>query len=102
MPEERVKRQFTRAIESAIIMLSRPEGSCRVIRLNDSTCPFHIERCREKEVLKIRIVLGEISPNDIHLCQAWDGFLSNQIFTREIWYKKSGEKNFHIKTINPK
>jgi len=94
MSEEAIMKQMNRAIERAMRVLNNPEGSCKVIRLNDSNCPFHLECCRisKKEVQKIRIALDEITDEDIKLCEEWP--LNEQVFTKEIWLTKKGQKKF--------
>ena len=94
MSEDAVKQQLNRAIERAMRLLDNPEGSCRIIRLGDPSCPFHLECCRtsKKEVQKIRIALNRVTEEDIKLCEEWP--LNEQVFTKEIWLAQKGKKKF--------
>jgi len=92
MPEEAIIRRHNRAIDLAVSMLKKSGGYGRVIRLNDPSCPFHIEFCRKKEVRKIRIILDAITEQDRQLCKEWD--LNESIFTKEIWLKKHSVGGF--------
>ena len=94
MSEEAIMKQMNRAIERAMRVLNNPEGACKIIRLNDSNCPFHLECCRtsKKEVQKIRIALDKVTEEDIELCRDWP--LNELHFTKEIWLTKKGQKKF--------
>ena len=90
MSEEAIKKQLNRAVDRAYNLLNKPEGSVRIIRINDSHCPFQLECCRtsKKEVQKIRIVLERVAEENIVLCKEWP--LNEQVFTKEIWIAAKG------------
>lgn len=90
MSEELAKKRFNRALNRAINFLNQPEGPYKIILLN--TDPFHIEAIREKEIRKIRIVLDKITQADE---KALRDFKLPHICTKEIWFKKHNERNFH-------
>lgn len=96
MGEETIKRELNRAVKSAIKILERPKGTHQIIVLDGN--PFHIEYIREKEVLKIRITLNEVTENDKRIVQEFD--LPKIIFTKEIWCKKEGKLNFIAQKVN--
>ena len=91
------KKQLNRAIKRAINILDRPKGACKIIRINDPNCPFHIEYCRYKEVRKIRVTIKSISKEDVSLCQEWH--LNETVFTKEIWCTEANGYGFIYKEI---
>lgn len=95
MPEETVKRKFNRAVSSAINSLDQPKGMCRIIRIRDDTCPFHIEwmfpKRRPSVMMKIRIVLDEATEDDKRLTKE---YAVPEICSRWIWQKRKDGKGF--------
>lgn len=96
MAEEAIKREVSNAVKSAVKILERPKGSCKITILNGN--PFHIESLRKKEVMRIRIVLNEIAEDDIKIVEKIQ--LPDVIFTKVIWCKKPGKLNFIEEEIN--
>ncbi|MBA7695199.1 hypothetical protein ES703_103821 [subsurface metagenome] len=88
------KQRFYRARKSARNILVQSQH--KVNYLDDPV--FHIEAIREKELRKIRIVFDEIKEEDIESVRNYE---LPQICTKEIWLRKSGEKKFIVKTLNP-
>ena len=95
MSEVAIKQRLYRAINSAINILDRPEGTYRIIRLDGN--PFHIEALREKEVRKIRIVLDEIVSDDMNKVMNYDKI--PDIITREIWCKRFKHEDFEVREV---
>ena len=95
MSEEAVKQRLYRAINSAINLLDRPEGTYRIIRLDGN--PFHIEALRPKEIRKIRIVLDEIQSGDMNMVSNYDKM--PDIITREIWCKRFKHGDFEVREV---
>ena len=69
----------------------------RVIIIRDPDCPFHIEYIRRKEIRKIRITLGVISPSDEKLCRQFT--LPGTLFTKEIWCRHHAVHGFDKREI---
>ena len=94
MAEDKATRVLNSAIKSAINILNNPPGSCRVVRLSDPDCPFHIECIRYKETRKIRVVIDKITDEDRRLCREWNSDLNKNQYTIELWLKKTGGRGF--------
>jgi len=94
MTKDAYKHRFYRARKSARNILIRSQH--KVNYLDDPV--FHIEAIREKEIRKIRIVFDEIKEEDIEEVR---GYELPPICTKEIWLRKSSEKKFIVKTLNP-
>lgn len=95
MSDIAVKRRFSRAVRSAIKCLDHPKGSYQITLLNNG--PFHIEGVREKEIRKIRVVLGEITSSDVIAVTASK---LPGICTKEIWCKRSEGQGFSIREVD--
>ena len=97
MTEPATVKRLNRAINSAYKILGQPEELYSVIRLNDSTCPFQIERTRRDEekgdeIIKFRIVIDEITESDISQCREYP--LNKNIFTKFILCRLRDQKDF--------
>lgn len=90
-----IKQRHRRAINRAIEMLVRPPVKYKVIPLNHDI--FHLEAVREREIIKIRIVLDQILPEDIKIVK---DFKFPPIVTKEIWCKKFGNQHFDTKEVS--
>ena len=88
------EQRFYRARKSARNILVQSHH--KVNYLDDPV--FHIEAIRKKEIRKIRIVFDEIKEEDIEEVRNYE---LPPICTKEIWLRKSGEKKFIVKTLNP-
>jgi hypothetical protein len=94
MPENAIKQRLSRAIRSAVKCLDQPKGSYRIVL--QSNGPFHIEAIREKEIRKIRIVLGQISSQDEREMRE---IKLPSICTKEIWFRKQNERGFEKRDV---
>jgi len=95
MSEEAIKQRLYRAVNSAINLLDKPQGSYKIIRLDGN--PFHIEAMREKEIRKIRVVLDQIMADDMNMVINYDKI--PDIITREIWCKKFRQGDFEVREV---
>ena len=95
MPEETYKRRLNRTISRAMNNLDQPKGMCRIIRLRDKNCPFHIEwmfpKRKPQVMMKIRIVLDEVTEKDKKLAQE---FSVPDICSKWIWLKEEDKRGF--------
>ena len=97
LSEYAIQQRLYRTIKRAQTELSTPKCMYRVIRLNDPTCPFHLERFRlahdrGDEILKVRIALDCVSDDDKKLCENF--IMPGRMFTKCIMCKKAGGKDF--------
>jgi hypothetical protein len=94
MSEVSAKKQLDRAILAAIKQLERATPRYRVTILKHPV--FHIEAIRmtdnPTEVIRIHIVVGKPTDHDIKLVR--DARLP-EIFTKEIWARRTSGKGFN-------
>jgi len=93
------KKRRQRAIRRAMNILDNPPGRYQIIRLKGD--PFHIEAMGDKEILKIRICIDEIS--DREDVQPVKNFVLpefRQDVSRQIWIKKKNQRNFELMNLN--
>lgn len=88
--EKTIKQRFRRAIRAAQRILSYPEGSARVIELNNHV--FHLEAIRPKEIRKIRVVLDKSTKEDVELVR---NYPLPENCTKEIWCRN--KRGYNIK-----
>ena len=93
MAEEAVVKRLNTAKEAAIQNLK--DTKHRIIPSDNSE--FCILGVRKKEIRMIRIVIDEITTNDIKIVKDFD---PPGICTKEIWCRKKGEKKFEIIEID--
>lgn len=93
------KKRRRRAIMRAIKILDNPSGRYQIIRLKGD--PFHIEAMGDKEILKIRICIDEISDkDDIQPIKEFILPEFRQDVLRQIWLKEKNERNFKLIRIS--
>lgn len=97
MADLKTKQRLYKTIRAAKEYLDHPKNMWNVIILDDTTCPFHLERSRRSEergrdVQKFRVVLDEITDDDIKACQNF--VVSRDVFTKAILVKKPNARNF--------
>ncbi len=94
MSEAAEKQRFNRAVRSAMRCIDQPRGSYTLALLSNG--PFHFEAVREREIRKVRIVLGDITTQDERSVRATK---LPPICTREIWCKRRDVRGFVIKEL---
>lgn len=87
------KKRLTRAIRRAAEVLVY--SNYRVTFLQGEI--FNLEALREREIRKIRVVIGSISSDDVQKVKALS---VPQICTKEIWCKQLNNAFFRIKEID--
>lgn len=100
MSENEVNRKINNAIKT--ITNKFPKPFFKAIKLNDSTCPFHLEIFRNEEgkgdeIFKFRITLDSITEEDIRLCREYK--LPEKIFTKIIVCKKREHGKYEYLTV---
>ena len=99
MGDTKSARDQYEAIKSAARIFQSPPGLYRIIRLNDPTCPFHLEVNRNNEdkgdeIFKIRITTMPPTQDEIQRCR--DFILPKKIFTKFILEKEPNKKDSFI------
>ena len=92
MAEEAVKQRLNQAKGAAIFALKNSDY--KIIPSDNSA--FCILAVRKLEIRMIRVVVDEITANDIKIVREFD---PPGICTKEIWCRKKGEKKFEIREI---
>lgn len=92
---ESFKQRHKRAVDRAIFLLECKPVCYRVIALNHPI--FHIEAVRKNEIIKIRIVLDQILPEDVNMVRE---FSFPDVVTKEIWCKGFKSHDFDTKEIS--
>jgi len=85
---ESVKRRHRRAVERAKALLERPPASYKVYIIRDPI--FDIIAVKQSEVLILKVVMDEISTDDVRLVRAQPlpGNMTKKILKKE--YRKEG------------
>jgi len=92
MSEERIKQRLNRAKKKAIENLERT--GYKIVPSDNST--FCILGVRKLEIRMIRVVIDEITAQDISLTNE---FSPPGACSKEIWCKKEGKRDFFIKEV---
>jgi len=92
MSEERIKQRLNRAKKKAIENLERT--GYKIVPSDNST--FCILGVRKLEIRMIRVVIDEITPQDIALVNE---FSPPGACSKEIWCKLEGERDFLIQEV---
>ena len=92
MAEEAVKQRLNRAKIAATQTLKNADF--KIIPSDNSN--FCILGVRKKEIRMIRVVVDEITANDIKIVQDFD---PPGICTKEIWCRRGNEKRFEKREI---
>ena len=95
MADEAVIKRLNRAKGAAISVLK--DAKFRIIPSDNSE--FCILGVRKKEIRLIRVVVDEITAQDIKIVEDFDS-LPAGICTKEIWCREEGQKKFNIKEID--
>ena len=88
-------RRLSRAKEAATEKLK--ETRCKIVPSDNSEVCFLA--VRKKEIRMIRVVVDEITAEDIKLLQGFDDYVPTGICTKEIWCKKEGQRKFLIQEV---
>ena len=92
MTDEAIIRRLNRAKSAAISILE--DAEYKIIPSDNSN--FCILGVRKREIRMIRVVIDEITANDIKIIE---GFDPPGACTKEIWCREEGKKKFRIKEI---
>ena len=92
MTDEAIIRRLNRAKSAAISILE--EAEYEIIPSDNSK--FCILGMRRKEIRMIRVVIDEITANDVKIIEGSD---PPGVCTKEIWCREEGKKKFKIKEI---
>jgi len=92
MAEEAVIKRLNRAKNAAILALKNADF--KIIPSDNSD--FCILGVRKKEIRMIRVVVDEITTNDIKIVSEFD---PPGICTKEIWCRKGKQKRFEKREI---
>jgi len=95
MAEEAVIKRLNKAKNVAMQSLKDNQDKRHRIVPSDNS-EFCFLAVRKKEIRMIRVVVDEITANDIKIVREFD---PPGICTKEIWCRKKGEKKFEIREI---
>jgi len=97
MSEEAAVKRLNRAKSAAISILKSayPEDELKIIPSDNKY--FCFLGVRKKEIRMIRIVVDEITANDIKIIK--DFAVPSGVCIKEIWCRGEGEKKFEMKEI---
>ena len=93
MSDEAIIKRLNRAKSAAISILT--EAEFKIIPLDNKD--FCILGVRKKEIRMIRVVIDEITANDIKIIKDFD--VPPGICTKEIWCREEGKRKFEMKEI---
>lgn len=92
MPEEAIIKRLNRAKIAAIRVLK--SADFKIIPSDNSN--FCILGIRKKEIRMIRVVVDEITENDIKIVKDFD---PPGVCTKEIWCRRGNDKKFEKREI---